>query len=76
MTEAEIQELISLLKGETVSTIQEKCQRANTIEQIVQDQYADEDTDAADLALDEILTNENRTDKEIAAAVAMRITYP
>jgi hypothetical protein len=59
-----------------VTSIQEKCDRANKIEQIVQDSYCDEDTDAADLALDELMTDDSRSDADIAHAVAMRISFP
>ena len=47
--------------------------RALTIEKIVCEKYCDEDTDAADLALDELHRDSNRTDKDIAYQVAMRI---
>lgn len=58
------------------STIEEKIRRARIIEQIVQDDYLDEDTDAEDLALGELMDNENRSDKEIALIVAMKINQP
>lgn len=51
-------------------------QRASTIEKIVCRDYCDEDTDAADLALDELRKNPARSDKEIARVVAQRILQP
>lgn len=59
-----------------MSTMEEKHLRASIIEHIVQDDYFDEDTDAADLALDELIQNDSRSDKDIAHAVAMRIQHP
>lgn len=59
-----------------MSTIEERHMRARIIEQIVQDDYCDEDTDAADLAFDELWQDDSRSDKEIAVAVAMRISFP
>jgi hypothetical protein len=47
--------------------------RAGRIERIVQDDYFDEAIVAVDLALDELLKNELRSDSAIAHAVAMRI---
>jgi hypothetical protein len=47
--------------------------RAGRIERIVQDDYFDEAIAAVDLALDELLKNELRSDSAIAHAVAMRI---
>jgi hypothetical protein len=51
-------------------------QRASAIEGLVRGHYCDEDTDAVDLALDELRQNPNRTDMEIAQAVAQRILQP
>jgi hypothetical protein len=48
-------------------------ERAGRIEQIVRDDYFDENVAAIDLALDELLKNELRSDSAIAHAVAMRI---
>ena len=48
--------------------------RAGRIERIVQDDYFDEAVAAIDLALDELLKNELRSDSAIAHAVAMRIS--
>lgn len=50
--------------------------RAGAIEKIVCEQYCDKDTDAADLALDELMFNPTRSDFEIARAVAQRILQP
>ena len=50
--------------------------RAIKIEQIVCDKYCDPETDAADVALDELHQNSNRTNDEIAYTVAMRIVCP
>lgn len=50
--------------------------RAKQIERIVCEQYCDEDTDAADLAADEIQRDGSRSDGEIARAVAQRILQP
>ena len=49
-------------------------ERASRIEQIVRNDYFDDDVVAADLALDELLKNEMRSDSAIAHAVAMRIS--
>jgi hypothetical protein len=51
-------------------------ERSAIIEKIVQSQYCDEDTDAADLAFDELVLNPSRTDKQIALVVAQRILQP
>jgi hypothetical protein len=56
------------VKGESLSA------RAGRIERIVQDDYFDEAVAAVDLALDELLKNEMRSDDAIAHAVAMRIS--
>ena len=50
--------------------------RAEAIEQIVCKEYCDKDTDAADLALDELASDPDRSDAVIAAAVAQRILQP
>jgi len=47
--------------------------RAECIEQIVCEQYCDEDTDAADLAYDELRSDPSRTNEEIARVVAQCI---
>jgi hypothetical protein len=64
------------MKEKKMSTMEEKHRRAGVIEQIVQDDYCDEDTDAADLALDELIRNDSRSDAVIAHIVAMRIQQP
>lgn len=51
-------------------------ERARLIEEIVRNEYLDEDTDAADLALDELARDDTRTDNEIAKVVSMRIAQP
>lgn len=51
-------------------------ERARTIERIVQQDYLDEDTDAADIALDEIISDGSRSDAVIAQVVAQRIAQP
>jgi len=51
-------------------------ERARVIEKLVQENYADEDTDAADLAFEAVLENPERTDDEIARVVAQRILQP
>jgi hypothetical protein len=56
------------IKNESLS------ERASRIEQIVRDDYFDEGVAAGDLALDELLKNELRSDSAIAHAVAMRIS--
>jgi hypothetical protein len=61
------------MKGKKMSTMDEKCRRALVIEHIVQDDYCDEDTDAADLALDELIHDDSRSDATIAHVVAMKI---
>jgi hypothetical protein len=48
-------------------------QRASLIEGLVRGHYCEEDTDAADLALDELRQNPKRTDMQIALVVAQRI---
>ena len=50
--------------------------RAKLIEDIVCKLYCDKDTDAADLALDELNADSTRSDEEIAHTVAMRILQP
>ena len=50
--------------------------RADAIEKIVQQEYCDEWSDAADLALDELASDPDRSDAVIAAAVAQRILQP
>lgn len=50
--------------------------RALLIEKIVCEEYCDEDTDAADLALDELHRDANRSDKSIARVVSQRILHP
>ena len=50
--------------------------RAFKIEKMVCEKYFDEETDAADIALDELHKNSNRTDDDIAYQVAMRISCP
>ena len=50
--------------------------RAFEIEDIVCRDYCDETTDAADLALDELHRNSNRTNEELAQLVAQRILQP
>jgi hypothetical protein len=50
--------------------------RAKVIEKIVCEQYCDEDTDAADLALDELRKDASRSDAEIARHVAQLIMQP
>jgi hypothetical protein len=50
--------------------------RASYIEILVCKRYCDDDTDAADLALDEIRINPNRSDELIAHVVAQRILQP
>ena len=50
--------------------------RALEIEAIVCRDYCDETTDAADLALDELHSNSNRTNEEVARLVAQRILQP
>lgn len=47
--------------------------RARVIEMIVQRDFLTPDTDAADLALDELIINRERSDKELARLVAQRI---
>lgn len=47
--------------------------RAIKIEKMVCEKYCNEDIDAADVALDELHNDSNRTDDEIAYQVAMRI---
>lgn len=69
-------QIVATMKEKKVSTMEEKCRRAGIIEQIVQDDYADEDTDAADVALDELWKDDSRSDAVIAHVVAMRIAYP
>jgi hypothetical protein len=51
-------------------------QRAATIEAIVCRDYLDQDTDAADIALDEIKRDPDRSDDTIAYVVAMRVVQP
>lgn len=51
-------------------------QRAKAIEKIVCEEYCDEDTDAADLALDELRRDASRSDAEIARHVAQLIMQP
>lgn len=46
--------------------------RAFAIEKIVSEKY-EEDADAADLALEELHKDSNRTDDDIAYAVALRL---
>jgi hypothetical protein len=48
-------------------------QRAAAIEAIVCRDYLDADTDAADIALEEIQRNPDRSDDTIAHVVAMRV---
>lgn len=55
---------------------QERFVRARLIEHIVQEDYFDEETDAADIALDELQHDDTRNDQAIAHAVAMRIQFP
>ena len=50
--------------------------RALEIEDIVCHDYCDETTDAADLALDELHRNSNRSNEEVARLVAQRILQP
>ena len=59
-----------------MSSMQEKYVRAGVIEHIVQEDYCDENTDAVDLALDELCRDDSRSDSTIAHAVAMRISFP
>lgn len=47
--------------------------RALRIEEIVCRDYADDGTDAADLALEELHRNSNRSDDDIALMVAVRL---
>lgn len=54
-------------------SINQILERAHLIEQIVQDKYLDEDTDAVDLAFDELWIDASRSDNQIAQVVAMRI---
>ncbi len=56
------------IKNESLSA------RAGRIERIIQTDYFDEGVSAIDLALDELLKNELRSDDAIAHAVAMRIS--
>lgn len=50
--------------------------RAKAIEVLVREYEGLEETDAADLAHDEIMTNPGRSDKEIAHFLAMRLAFP
>jgi hypothetical protein len=50
--------------------------RAREIERLVHRLIGDDEVDAADLAYDELTRDAGRTDQQIAADVAMRISYP
>jgi len=58
------------IKNESLSA------RAGRIERIIQTDYFDEGVSAIDLALEELLKDERRSDGAVAHAVAMRIGTP
>lgn len=54
----------------------QRSERAKRIEQIVQRDYVDEDTGAADLAYEALGTDASLTDNEIARRIAQLILQP